>query len=145
MPPGLSSSGDSHADKLLLKVTGHLFSKDEYGETRFHSDCHQTFYRSSYRRPTALYSDPEVCRQVLQMPYQSPDVRRKRLAASDERAVKLIALHDNKVIGNIGLEQCLRIRQRHVGAIGMGVAVAWQGKGVGSMLMTAVLKWRTTG
>lgn len=79
------------------------------------------------------------------MPYQSPDVWHKRLAASDERAVKLVALHDNKVIGNIGLEQCLRIRQRHVGAIGMGVAVAWQGKGVGSMLMTAVLKWRTTG
>lgn len=88
----------------------------------------------------ALYSDPEVCRQVLQMPYQSPEVWRKRLAASDERAVKLVALHEGEVIGNIGLEQYSRIRQRHVGSIGMGVAVQWQGRGVGSKLMAAVLE-----
>lgn len=88
----------------------------------------------------ALYSDTEVCRQVLQMPYQSPEVWRKRLAASDERAVKLVALHEGEVIGNIGLEQYSRIRQRHVGSIGMGVAVQWQGRGVGSKLMAAVLE-----
>ncbi|TDV63363.1 GNAT family N-acetyltransferase [Pseudomonas sp. LP_7_YM] len=88
----------------------------------------------------ALYSDPEVCRQVLQMPYQSAEVWRKRLAASDERAVKLVALHEGEVIGNIGLEQYSRIRQRHVGSIGMGIAVQWQGRGVGSKLMAAVLE-----
>jgi putative acetyltransferase len=89
---------------------------------------------------TALYNDPEVCRQVLQMPYQSADVWRKRLAGADDRSVKLVALHQGQVIGNIGLEQYARIRQRHVGAIGMGIAAAWQGKGVGSRLMAAVLE-----
>ena len=100
----------------------------------------QRFTEAHIEGVTALYNDPEVCRQVLQMPHQSIDVWRKRLATSDERAVKLVALHDDKVIGNIGLEQYSRIRQRHVGAIGMGVAVDWQGKGVGSRLMAAVLE-----
>lgn len=99
----------------------------------------QRFTEDHIEGVTALYNDPAVCRQVLQMPFQSTDVWRKRLAASDERAVKLVALHEGEVIGNIGLEQYSRIRQRHVGAIGMGVAVAWQGKGVGSRLMEAVL------
>ncbi len=88
---------------------------------------------------TALYNDQAVCRQVLQMPYQSIDVWRQRLAASDDRSVKLVALHNGEVIGNIGLEQYSRIRQRHVGAFGMGVASSWQGRGVGSRLLEAVL------
>ena len=100
----------------------------------------QRFTEDHIEGVTALYNDPAVCRQVLQMPFQSTDVWRKRLAASDERTVKLVALHEGEVIGNIGLEQYSRIRQRHVGAIGMGVAVAWQGKGVGSRLMEAVLE-----
>ena len=100
----------------------------------------QRFTESHIEGVTALYNDPEVCRQVLQMPYQSAEVWRKRLAASDDRSIKLVALCDGQVIGNIGLEQYGRIRQRHAGAIGMGVAVAWQGKGIGSKLLAAVLE-----
>lgn len=99
----------------------------------------QRFTEAHIEGVTALYNDPDVCRQVLQMPYQPADVWRKRLAASDDRAIKLVALHGDEVIGNIGLEQYARIRQRHVGAIGMGVATAWHGKGIGSKLLAAVL------
>ncbi|WP_263262349.1 GNAT family N-acetyltransferase [Pseudomonas entomophila] len=88
---------------------------------------------------TALYNEPAVCRQVLQMPCQPIEVWRQRLAAATDRNVKLVAVHGGEVIGNIGLEQYSRIRQRHVGTVGMGVASAWQGKGVGSMLIGAVL------
>ncbi|AHG41549.1 GNAT family acetyltransferase [Pseudomonas syringae CC1557] len=88
---------------------------------------------------TALYNEPAVCRQVLQMPYQSIDVWRKRLADSTERHLKLVALNGGDVVGNIGLEQYSRSRQSHVGAFGMGVASAWQGKGIGSRLLAAAL------
>lgn len=88
---------------------------------------------------TALYNEPAVCRQVLQMPYQSIEVWRKRLADSTERHLKLVALSGGEVIGNIGLEQYLRSRQSHVGAIGMGGASFWQGKGIGSRLLAAAL------
>ena len=89
---------------------------------------------------TALYNEPTVCRQVLQMPYQSNDIWRSRLSGCDERRVQLVAVHQGKVIGNIGLDQYSRIRQSHVGSIYMGVALAWHGKGVGSQLMGAVLE-----
>ncbi|EJL04649.1 acetyltransferase, GNAT family [Pseudomonas fluorescens Q2-87] len=88
---------------------------------------------------TALYNDPAVTRQVLQMPFQSTEVWRKRLAVDDERQLKLVALHQGEVIGNLGLEQYSRIRRAHCASLGMGVAVAWQGKGVGSMLLAAAL------
>uniref|UniRef100_UPI0030DA11A8 GNAT family N-acetyltransferase n=1 Tax=Pseudomonas sp. EL_65y_Pfl2_R95 TaxID=3088698 RepID=UPI0030DA11A8 len=88
---------------------------------------------------TALYNEPAVCRQVLQMPYQSIDVWRKRMTTENERHLQLVALHNDEVIGNIGLEQFSRIRRSHAGTLGMAVAETWQGKGVGSMLMGAAL------
>ncbi|MDR7054021.1 putative acetyltransferase [Pseudomonas koreensis] len=88
---------------------------------------------------TALYNDPAVARQVLQMPFQSTEVWRQRLQADNERELKLVALHQGVVIGNLGLEAFSRMRRAHAGSFGMGVAAAWQGKGVGSMLLAAAL------
>ncbi|WP_213938761.1 GNAT family N-acetyltransferase [Pseudomonas sp. dw_612] len=88
---------------------------------------------------TALYNDPSVTRQVLQMPFQSTEVWRKRLMPENERVVQLVALYQGAVIGNIGLEQFSRIRRSHAGSIGMGVAGEWQGKGVGTKLLATAL------
>lgn len=89
---------------------------------------------------TALYNDPAVARQLLQMPYQSREVWRKRLDPDNERRVALVALHQGTVIGSCSIEQFARIRRTHCGSIGMGVAVQWQGKGIGSRLLAAVLE-----
>ncbi|MGE8485129.1 MAG: GNAT family N-acetyltransferase [Pseudomonas sp.] len=99
----------------------------------------ERFNESHIEGVTALYNDPAVARQVLQMPFQSTEVWRQRLMADNERAVKLVALHQGTVIGNIGLEQFSRVRRSHASSFGMGVAVAWQGKGVGSKLLAAAL------
>ena len=88
---------------------------------------------------TALYNDPAVTRQVLQMPFQSTEVWRKRLALDDERSLKLVALHEGEVVANLGMEQFSRVRRAHCASLGMGVAVPWQGKGVGSRLLAAAL------
>ncbi|WMJ02673.1 GNAT family N-acetyltransferase [Pseudomonas chlororaphis subsp. aurantiaca] len=88
---------------------------------------------------TALYNDPAVARQVLQMPFQSADVWRNRLAPNNERLVSLVALYQGAVIGSCSIEQYSRIRRAHCGSVGMGVAVEWQGQGVGSQLLAAVL------
>jgi len=87
----------------------------------------------------ALYNEPAVCRQVLQMPFQSIEVWRKRLVLDDERRLQLVALHGGEVVGQLGLQQYLRVRQAHVGTFGMGVATAWQGKGVGARLLKTAL------
>ncbi|MVV46961.1 GNAT family N-acetyltransferase [Pseudomonas sp. PB120] len=99
----------------------------------------ERFNESHLGGVTALYNDPAVTRQVLQMPYQSVEVWRKRLEADNERAVKLVALHQGAVVGHLGLEQFSRVRRSHAGSFGMGVAPAWQGKGVGSKLLAAAL------
>ncbi|MBG6290356.1 MULTISPECIES: GNAT family N-acetyltransferase [Pseudomonas] len=87
-----------------------------------------------------LYNDPAVARQVLQMPYQAPDLWRKRLVLDDERRVTLIAMHQDQVIGSASIEQFPRVRRSHCGSIGMGVAVAWQGRGVGTRLLAELLE-----
>ncbi|MGY4638463.1 GNAT family N-acetyltransferase [Pseudomonas sp. TE24901] len=99
----------------------------------------QRFTEAHLEGVAALYNDPAVCRQVLQMPFQAVEMWRKRLVMDNERRLQLVAVHGGEVIGQLGLEQYLRVRQSHVGSFGMGVATAWQGKGVGSRLLTAAL------
>ena len=100
----------------------------------------QRFAESHLEGMQALYNDPAVCRQVLQMPFQSLEIWRKRLADTNERLFRLVAVQAGEVIGNCTLEQYGRSRQSHIGSIGMGVAVAWQGQGVGSQLLGAALE-----
>ncbi|CAI8877553.1 MULTISPECIES: GNAT family N-acetyltransferase [Pseudomonas] len=88
---------------------------------------------------TELYRDPLVARQTLQMPFPSTETWHKRMATDNERVIQLVALHQGTVIGSLTLEQFSRIRRSHVGNFGMGVAPAWQGKGVGSKLLAAAL------
>jgi putative acetyltransferase len=88
---------------------------------------------------TALYHEPVVARQTLQLPFPSSDTWRKRLVSDNERVMQLVALHQGAVIGSLTLEQFSRIRRSHAGSFGMGVAHAWQGKGVGSKLLSAAL------
>lgn len=88
----------------------------------------------------ALYNDPAVARQVLQMPYQAPELWRKRLVLDDERRVTLMAMHQDQVIGSASLEQYPRVRRSQCGSIGMGVAVAWQGRGVGTRLLAELME-----
>ncbi|MFO2464291.1 GNAT family N-acetyltransferase [Pseudomonas sp. 15FMM2] len=100
----------------------------------------QRFAEAHLDGMNALYNEPAVCRQVLQMPFQSVEVWRKRLADTNERLIRLVALHGAEVIGSCTLEQYSRSRQSHIGGIGMGVSVAWQGRGVGSRLLGAALE-----
>ena len=53
----------------------------------------QRFAESHLQGMHALYNDPAVCRQVLQMPFQSLEVWRKRLADTNERLLRLCLLY----------------------------------------------------
>ncbi|MGE8064774.1 GNAT family N-acetyltransferase [Pseudomonas sp. NPDC089569] len=87
----------------------------------------------------AIYHDPAVTRQTLQLPFPSSENWRKRLVPENERMVQLVALHQGTVIGYITLEQFSRTRRSHAATFGLSVALAWQGKGVGSKLLAAAL------
>lgn len=100
----------------------------------------QRFTEAHLAGVAALFNDPAVCRQVLQMPYQAVEAWRKRLAVDNERALQLVAVCGGEVIGNIGLEQHARVRRSHAGGLGMAVASSWQGRGVGTQLLGAALE-----
>ena len=60
---------------------------------------------------------------------------------STEPATMLLAMADDRVVGNVGLRL-----ERGVVDLGMMVAADWRGRGVGSMLMEAGVSWaRGTG
>jgi putative acetyltransferase len=92
----------------------------------------------------ALMSDEAVYAGVLQMPYPTAELWRKRLEpqVTDDSSLHLVAVADRRVVASAGIHlQAWTPRRRHVGGLGMTVAADWQGKGVGSLLMKGLLDW----
>ncbi len=94
----------------------------------------------------AILSHPKVVWGTYQIPYPSMEEWRKKLAESQEGIYSLVACIDREVIGQIALHTFPnQPRRRHVGGIGMAVRDDWQGKGIGTQLMQAVIdladKW----
>jgi putative acetyltransferase len=93
-----------------------------------------------YEAMHRIMSGPRAAAETLQLPVQSAETWRKRLAEPPEGLFLLVACVDGEVVGNLGLETSPnRPRMRHVGSIGMAVRDDWQGKGVGTTLMGAAL------
>jgi putative acetyltransferase len=88
---------------------------------------------------TRLFAHRNAHAQTLQLPLQSTEVWRKRLATNDDTRITLVATVAAELVGNLGLVRITRPRRAHVGEIGMAVRDDWQGKGVGSALLEAAL------
>ena len=96
---------------------------------------------SDYVGVQRIFSMPRAVWGTLQIPYPSAEMWRKRFAEPPEGSYQLVACVDEEVIGHIGLHTFPNHpRRRHVGQIGMAVRDDWQGKGVGTALMQAVVE-----
>ncbi|MEO7097329.1 MAG: GNAT family N-acetyltransferase [Polyangiales bacterium] len=88
---------------------------------------------------SAVFTDPSVIAGTLQLPYASPLLWRERLVAPDA-PIMLVACDGRVIVGNLGLHTNARTpRRKHAASIGMGVVGAHQRKGVGSLLLGAVI------
>lgn len=86
-----------------------------------------------------IFESPRVVWGTLQIPYASLAVWKTRLEPRDDFYL-YVAVVENEVVGQIGLETfSKRPRRKHVGTMGMAVRDDWQGKGVGSALMRALI------
>jgi len=77
---------------------------------------------------------------TLQLPFPSTSIWEKRIAENGADHYLLVAEVDREVVANCGLHAASRSpRRRHAGTIGMAVRDDWQGRGVGTALMSAVV------
>jgi putative acetyltransferase len=82
---------------------------------------------------------PQVFRNTLQLPYRSLESVREFLNKSGEGDHILVAVIDSEIAGVIGLHGSSKPRINHRAEIGMMVRDDWQGKGVGTAMMQAVV------
>ncbi|AHY47867.1 Acetyltransferase (GNAT) family [Rubrobacter radiotolerans] len=87
-----------------------------------------------------IMTGPGVAKGTLQLPFQPVESWRRKLAAPPEGLYSLVACSEVEVIGSASLEtHPNRPRLRHAGCVGLAVRDDWQGRGVGSRLLEALL------
>ena len=94
---------------------------------------------SDARSVKEIYECPNAFRGTLQLPHPSLDLWAKRLTSVPDHVYSYVALYQDEVIGNLGLEVCVNPRRRHVASLGMGVKDNFAGKGVGSALLQTAI------
>lgn len=66
---------------------------------------------------------------------------RDRLSAPN--SIFLNAMHGDEIVGSLDLHGHAKRKIAHQALLGMGIAEAWRGRGVGDALMRAALAWAT--
>lgn len=91
----------------------------------------------------AMMSDESVYPHTLQLPYASEAYWRERLKRpgdSGNADTHLVAEHDGRVVASTGIFAAApNVRRRHAMGLGITIARAWQGRGLGDLLMTAIV------
>ncbi|WP_163830765.1 GNAT family N-acetyltransferase [Spartinivicinus ruber] len=76
---------------------------------------------------------------TLQLPYPSLDRWLKRLSETPDNTHSLVAVVEGKVVGHLHLGVADNIRRKHVAHLGIAVHEEYQGKGIGSKLLSAAI------
>jgi putative acetyltransferase len=85
-----------------------------------------------------IFRQPGVMETTMGLPSTRLVERRRRIEDMGDDDHMFVAVRHGEVVGAAGLHVAPG-RRRHVGEIGLGVAAAHQGKGVGTALLAALL------
>ncbi len=87
---------------------------------------------------TALHNMAGFRNGTLRWPHQNPEDIRKGIETQSANSFALVAILDDKIVGDIGLTRHTN-RRAHAGSIGMGVHDAYTGRGIGSAMIGEIL------
>jgi L-phenylalanine/L-methionine N-acetyltransferase len=99
----------------------------------------RAFEPSDFEAIHEIFNCPRVMANTLQTPWRPLDFTRERFERIARDGHVLVALVDGRVVGNLGLHIQQTPRRRDVGEIGMSVHDDFQGRGVGTALMAAMV------
>ena len=86
-----------------------------------------------------VYAGPKAIHGTLQLPYPSLELWRQRLANPPEHMRSLVAIRDNEIVGQLGLQTNSLPRRSHTAFLGMAVRDDAHRQGIGSALMAAAI------
>lgn len=86
-----------------------------------------------------IFDCPGVIRGTLQLPFRTGEERRARMLEPSPDVFRLVAEVDGWVVGMLSLHLERSARWRHAGSIGMAVHDDFQGQGIGTALMVALV------
>jgi len=87
-----------------------------------------------------MMTQPRVYHGTLGLPHTTPEAWRRRLESYDPNyEYVLVAEVDGKVVGSAGLYRRRVPRLVHVASLGISIHDAYQGRGIGRALMTALV------
>jgi len=92
-----------------------------------------------YSQLHQLFSHEQVYSDTLQLPHPASALWQKRTTEERPDTYRLVACFGERVVGQITLHVQPQIRRRHVASFGMAVHPEFQGQGIGSKLLAAVL------
>ena len=94
---------------------------------------------------TATMGDPDILAGLLQLPYPTEEMWRKRIlempVGPTTGELFLVAEVGGRVVGNAGVHPVQHVRRRHAASLGIAVARDAQHQGVGTALMAALVDW----
>jgi putative acetyltransferase len=92
-----------------------------------------------------IMNEPGVYAGTLQLPHTDAEIWRTRLAdqlTAGRAEISIVAEIDGEVVGSAGLHPVSpATRRRHAMGLGISVATAWQGQGVGRKLIAALCEY----
>jgi L-phenylalanine/L-methionine N-acetyltransferase len=91
-----------------------------------------------YQAITALFNLPKYRAGTARLPYQRPEQTRKWLEGLSADAFNIVAVLDDEIIGQAGLERRWG-RRSHAAELGIGVHDDHQGEGVGTALLQEIV------
>lgn len=86
----------------------------------------------------ALQNMPLVRAGTLRLPHAQISETRKRLENPTQGAMSLVAVLDGSIVGNSGISR-FSGRRAHACSLGIGIHDDYQGKGIGSALMSEMM------